>query len=66
MIMKIISGDPHSFEQVKLFYVDMFAAEKANMYPHFTCATDTSNIKFVFDAVEQTILRNNMSEYHLE
>ncbi|XP_017797973.1 PREDICTED: guanine nucleotide-binding protein G(q) subunit alpha isoform X2 [Habropoda laboriosa] len=35
------------------------------IYSHFTCATDTENIKFVFAAVRDTILQNNLKEYNL-
>lgn len=30
------------------------------IYAHFTCATDNSNIQFVFDSVTDVILRNNL------
>ena len=30
------------------------------IYSHFTCATDTSNIQFVFDAVTDSIIKSNM------
>lgn len=36
-----------------------------NMYAHFTCATDTENIRFVFAAVKDTILQLNLKEYNL-
>lgn len=32
------------------------------IYTHFTCATDTNNIQFVFDAVTDVIRRNNLKE----
>ncbi|XP_014676585.1 PREDICTED: guanine nucleotide-binding protein G(i) subunit alpha-like [Priapulus caudatus] len=32
------------------------------IYTHFTCATDTSNIRFVFDAVTDIIIKNNLKE----
>jgi guanine nucleotide-binding protein G(i) subunit alpha len=35
------------------------------IYPHFTCATDTSNVKFVFDAVTDVIIRKNLDEMGL-
>lgn len=34
-------------------------------YSHFTCATDTENIKLVFCAVKDTILQNALKEYNL-
>uniref|UniRef100_A0A3P8WAH2 Guanine nucleotide-binding protein subunit alpha n=2 Tax=Cynoglossus semilaevis TaxID=244447 RepID=A0A3P8WAH2_CYNSE len=35
------------------------------LYHHFTCATDTENIRFVFVAVKDTILRHNLKEFNL-
>ena len=32
------------------------------VYTHFTCATDTSNIQFVFDAVTDVIIKNNLKD----
>ncbi|XP_048844641.1 guanine nucleotide-binding protein subunit alpha-14 [Brienomyrus brachyistius] len=36
-----------------------------SLYSHFTCATDTENIRFVFAAVKDTILRNNLKDFNL-
>ncbi|XP_078252350.1 guanine nucleotide-binding protein subunit alpha-14 [Rhinoraja longicauda] len=35
------------------------------IYSHFTCATDTENIRFVFAAVKDTILQLNLKEFNL-
>lgn len=35
--------------------------EQKQIYTHFTCATDTDNIQFVFDAVTDVIIQNNLS-----
>uniref|UniRef100_A0A8C1X349 Guanine nucleotide-binding protein subunit alpha n=2 Tax=Cyprinus carpio TaxID=7962 RepID=A0A8C1X349_CYPCA len=35
------------------------------IYSHFTCATDTENIRFVFAAVKDTILQLRLKEYNL-
>ena len=35
--------------------------EQKQIYTHFTCATDTNNIQFVFDAVTDVIIKNNLS-----
>ena len=32
------------------------------IYTHFTCATDTGNIQFVFDAATDVIIKNNLKE----
>lgn len=36
-----------------------------DIYAHFTCATDTENIRFVFAAVKDTILKLNLEEFNL-
>lgn len=36
------------------------AKGKKEIYTHFTCATDTKNVQFVFDAVTDVIIRNNL------
>ncbi|XP_025026905.1 guanine nucleotide-binding protein subunit alpha-14 isoform X2 [Python bivittatus] len=36
-----------------------------DIYTHFTCATDTENIRFVFAAVKDTILNLNLKEFNL-
>uniref|UniRef100_A0A2D4KF63 Guanine nucleotide-binding protein subunit alpha n=1 Tax=Micrurus paraensis TaxID=1970185 RepID=A0A2D4KF63_9SAUR len=36
-----------------------------DIYAHFTCATDTENIRFVFAAVKDTILTRNLKEFNL-
>lgn len=35
--------------------------DQKQIYTHFTCATDTTNIQFVFDAVTDVIIKNNLS-----
>lgn len=35
------------------------------IYHHFTCATDTNNIRFVFSAVKDHILQENLAVYNL-
>ncbi|CAB4069652.1 GNAI [Lepeophtheirus salmonis] len=34
--------------------------DKKDVYTHLTCATDTQNIQFVFDAVTDVIIKNNL------
>lgn len=36
--------------------------EQKEIYTHFTCATDTNNIQFVFDAVTDVIIKNNLKD----
>lgn len=39
--------------------------DKKEIYTHFTCATDTNNIQFVFDAVTDVIIKNNLKDIGL-
>jgi len=36
--------------------------ETKEVYTHFTCATDTNNVQFVFDAVTDVIIKNNLKQ----
>ncbi|MED6239639.1 hypothetical protein ATANTOWER_008963 [Ataeniobius toweri] len=51
------------------FILDMFHNHNANkekiIYPHFTCATDTENIKIVFKDVKHHIMQGNLKEHNL-
>lgn len=53
----------------KEFILNMFVSlnpnEKKIIYSHFTCATDTNNIRFVFHAVKDHILQINLEVYNL-
>ncbi|XP_077976254.1 guanine nucleotide-binding protein subunit alpha-14-like isoform X2 [Styela clava] len=46
-------------------FVELNPDQDKIVYSHFTCATDTENIKFVFAAVRDTILQSNLREYNL-
>ncbi|KAL7834802.1 hypothetical protein SRHO_G00290490 [Serrasalmus rhombeus] len=39
--------------------------ERKRMYSHFTCATDTENIRLIFSAVKDTIMRIHFEEFNL-
>jgi len=47
------------------FILEMFVYSNPDkvIYSHFTCATDTENIRFVFKSVRDTILKMNLEEY---
>ena len=53
----------------KEFILNMFVGLNPNMkkliYYHFTCATDTNNIRFVFRVVKDHILQGNLEVYNL-
>jgi len=36
--------------------------DQKEVYTHLTCATDTTNIQFVFDAVTDVIIKNNLKD----
>lgn len=36
--------------------------DQKEIYTHLTCATDTNNIQFVFDAVTDVIIKNNLKD----
>lgn len=52
-------------EFILRMFVDLNPDAEKIIYSHFTCATDTENIKFVFAAVKDTILQSNLREYNL-
>uniref|UniRef100_A0A8C7YUV8 Guanine nucleotide-binding protein G(Q) subunit alpha n=1 Tax=Oryzias sinensis TaxID=183150 RepID=A0A8C7YUV8_9TELE len=51
-------------EFILKMFVDLNPSDTV-IYSHFTCATDTENIRFVFAAVKDTILQLNLKEYNL-
>ncbi|OTF73891.1 guanine nucleotide-binding protein G(q) subunit alpha-like protein [Euroglyphus maynei] len=58
--------DPlHAREFILKMFVDLNPDSEKIIYSHFTCATDTENIRFVFAAVKDTILQSNLKEYNL-
>ncbi len=52
-------------EFILKMFVDLNPDSDKIIYSHFTCATDTENIRFVFAAVKDTILQHNLKEYNL-
>lgn len=59
-------GDAKSAREFILkMFVDLNPDTEKIIYSHFTCATDTENIRFVFAAVKDTILQLNLKEYNL-
>lgn len=62
-------GPPQDINAGKAFILDMFVSlnpdEKKIIYSHFTCATDTDNVRFVFCAVKDHILQGHLDAYNL-
>ncbi|KAL3876261.1 hypothetical protein ACJMK2_034129 [Sinanodonta woodiana] len=64
------NGDPHNVEHVQNFMLNIFDERRRDkskpLFHHFTTAIDTENIKFVFQAVKDTILQDNLKSLMLQ
>ncbi|XP_054155349.1 guanine nucleotide-binding protein subunit alpha-13-like [Oppia nitens] len=64
------TGDPTDLLTVQSFILHLFECvrrdKRKQMYHHFTTAVDTENIKYVFNAVRNTILQNNIKQLMLQ
>ncbi|KAM6902277.1 guanine nucleotide-binding protein G(q) subunit alpha-like [Xenentodon cancila] len=62
-------GPQQDIQAGKQFILDMFFSLNPNedkiIYSHFTCATNTDNIRFVFCAVKHHILQGNLERNNL-
>ncbi|XP_059847178.1 guanine nucleotide-binding protein subunit alpha-11-like [Hypanus sabinus] len=61
-------GSKRNAEVAKEFILQMYLKQdekKRQIYYHFTCATDTENIRKVFDDVKHTILVKSLNELDL-
>lgn len=48
---------------IKQQFLDLnIRKEDKEIYSHLTCATDTQNVKFVFDAVTDIIIKENLKD----
>lgn len=63
------TGPKNDADAAMKFILSMYEEQNSDrhksIYAHFTCATDTENIRFVFEAVKDTILRNNLTDFNL-
>lgn len=63
------TGPADDAAEAKKFILAKFLAlnkqPSKKVYPHFTCATNTGNIKHVFDAVSDTIIDRNLKDIGL-
>ncbi|KAF6732978.1 Guanine nucleotide-binding protein G(i) subunit alpha-2 [Oryzias melastigma] len=58
---------PNKYEEAQAYIQTKFEdlnkrKETKEIYTHFTCATDTKNVQFVFDAVTDVIIKNNLKD----
>lgn len=62
-------GPKHDDKAAREFILKIYLAQNPDpdrmCYSHFTCATDTENIKLVFCAVKDTILQNSLKEFNM-
>ncbi|XP_072294909.1 guanine nucleotide-binding protein subunit alpha-14-like [Eucyclogobius newberryi] len=58
-------GQRQNVEDAITFIQKMYEERSVNktLYPHLTCATDTNNIKKVFDNVKDTVLLKSLGDY---
>ncbi|KAL4239343.1 Guanine nucleotide-binding protein subunit alpha-12 [Mactra antiquata] len=63
-------GDPHCLEDVQNYILGLFDERRRErskpLFHHFTTAIDTENIKFVFQAVKDIILQDNLKSLMLQ
>lgn len=63
-------GRPDDLQDVQSFILQMFDSRRRErskaLFHHFTTAIDTENIKFVFHAVKDTILQDNLKSLMLQ
>ena len=63
-------GDPHLLDDVQAFELGLLDAQRRErtrpLFHHFTTAIDTENIRFVFQAVKDTILQDNLRSLMLQ
>ncbi|XP_037547834.1 guanine nucleotide-binding protein subunit alpha-11 [Nematolebias whitei] len=50
---------------IQSMYIQRHAGRHKSLYTHFTCATDTENIRVVFKAVKDTLLQENLELFSL-
>ena len=58
---------PNKYEEAQNYIQTKFEdlnkkKDTKEIYSHFTCATDTKNVQFVFDAVTDVIIKINLKE----
>lgn len=62
-------GTPHSYEEGVDYFCNKFLMlnkdKSRQIYYHFTCATNTDNIKFVLDACTEILIRDGLDELGL-
>ncbi|KNC71479.1 hypothetical protein SARC_15980, partial [Sphaeroforma arctica JP610] len=52
-------------EFIREMFESMNRGTENTIYSHFTCATDTENIQFVFDVITDVLIQRNFKEVGL-
>ncbi|KAL4004753.1 septin 6/8/11 [Sarotherodon galilaeus] len=64
------TGPRQDAETAKKFILNMYVEQHVGrhkaLYTHYTCATDTENIRIVFKSVKDTLLQENLEQFNLE
>uniref|UniRef100_A0A3Q0S7C7 Guanine nucleotide-binding protein subunit alpha n=1 Tax=Amphilophus citrinellus TaxID=61819 RepID=A0A3Q0S7C7_AMPCI len=64
------NGPKQDAESAKKFILQMYVGLHTDrhkpLYSHYTCATDTENIRIVFKSVKDTLLQENLEQFNLE
>jgi len=53
-------------EEIQGLFKSQNKKRKKPLYFHFTTATDSNNIRFVFSAVQDIILHRNLEDFGIE
>ena len=65
----LVTGADYDVDSGALFIQDMFLYHTRSagrvIYPHFTTATDTTNIQVVFKVIMDTIVKENLAAAQL-
>lgn len=63
------TGPKCEAEAAKTFILQMYVEQHSDrqkpLFKHYTCATDTENIKVVFKSVKHTVFRDHMEKFNL-
>ncbi|XP_038130849.1 guanine nucleotide-binding protein subunit alpha-14-like [Cyprinodon tularosa] len=59
-------GDAESAKKfIEKLYIQLHQHSHKALYTHFTCATDTENIRIVFKAVKDTLFQENLERFNI-
>ncbi|KAM4719447.1 guanine nucleotide-binding protein subunit alpha-14-like [Anableps anableps] len=59
-------GDAQSAQKfIEKLYIQIHSKHHKALYTHFTCATDTENIRVVFKAVKDTLFQENLEKFNI-